>query len=178
MHRYTAYILAVLISLLFVYCGGSGNDADNAAKEKQIASDVARQWTRDKVHEVSADIAEAVTDGITQGLEPGVTTSVVKVALEKMASSVIEDQINASIRWTYSEPEKKADSQYEVVTTASVTIVVPIPLNDDKIYDASIDIRLNVDIENEEVTERHIDLSSVQFKEKEPTESGFRKGAP
>ena len=170
MHRYAAFSLVVLMGLLLAHCGGSGNDADNAAREKQIASDVARQWTRDKVHEVSADIAEIVTDEITQRMEPGVTTSVVKVALEKMAASVIEGQITETIRWSYSEPEKKADSQYEVVTTASVTIVVPIPLADDKIYDASIDFRLNVDTEIEEVTERYIDLSSVQFKEKEPTE--------
>ena len=170
MHRYAAFSLVVLMGLLLAHCGGSGNDADNTAREKQIASDVARQWTRDKVHEVSADFAEIVTDEIIQGMEPGVTTSVVKVALEKMATSVIEGQITETIQWSYSEPEKKADSQYEVVTTASVKIVVPIPLADDKIYDASIDIRLNVDIEIEEVIERYIDLSSVQFNEKEPTE--------
>ena len=170
MQRYVTFSLAVFVSLLLVYCGGSGNGADNAARQKRVATDVARQWTKDKVNEVSAEIAEIVTDEITQGLEPGAVTTVVKVALEKMATSVIEDQITDTIRWTFSEPEKTADSQYEVVTTASVTITVPIPLVDDKTYDGSLDIKLTVDIENEEVAEKYINLSSAQIKEKEPTE--------
>ena len=135
-----------------------------------MASDVARQWTKEKVIEVSAEIAEIVTDEITQGLEPGAVTTVVKIALEKMATSVIEDQITDTIRWTYSEPVKTADSQYEVITTASVTITVPIPLVDDKAYGASLDIKLTVDSKNEKVTERDIVLSSVRIKEKEPSE--------
>ena len=169
-HRYAAFSLVVLMGLLLVHCGGSGNDADNAAREKQIASDVARQWTRDKVHEVSADIVEIVTDEITQGMEPGVTTSVVKVALEKMAASVIEGQITETIRWSYSEPEQTVGSQYEVIMRATVTITVPIPLADDKLYEGSLDFRLDVDTKNERVTDTDMILSSVQFKEKEPSE--------
>ena len=168
MHRYVAISLVVLMGLLLVHCGGGGGD--NTDREKQIASDVARQWTKEKVNEVSADIAEIVTDQITQEMEPGVTTSVVKVALEKMASSVIEDQITETIRWSYSEPEQNVGSQYVVVMRATVTITVPIPLADDKLYDGSLDFRLDVDTKNERVTDADMILSSVQFNEKEQAE--------
>ena len=168
MHRYVAISLVVLMGLLLVHCGGDGGD--NTDREKQVAADVARQWTKEKVNEVSADIAEVVTDGITHGMEPGVVTTVVKATLEKTATSVIEDQITDTVQWIYSEPEKTADSQYKVVTTAFVTITIPIPLADDKTYDGSLDIKLTVNTKNKEVTERDIVLSSVQIKEKEPAE--------
>jgi len=169
LHLFVAWALVGIMSLLVVSCGGDGNDTDNAtreaARQRQVALEVARQWTKDKIDVISTEIAAVVADQITKGLEPGTTTTVIQRALEGMAGSVIEGQITETITWAYSEPVEGFAGKYEVVATASVEVTVPIPFVDDKVYAASLDIKLDIDTQTNEVTDDVLVISSIEIEE-------------
>ena len=77
---------------------------------KEIAMEVAREWTRSGIDQVSRMLGLAVTQGTPM--------------LEKVASSLIENQIKQKVEWTFSDPEDLAEGRCRVVANASAPLEV------------------------------------------------------
>lgn len=72
--------------------------------------EVAREWTRSGIDQVSRMLGLAVTQGTPM--------------LEKVASSLIENQIKQKVEWTFSDPEDLAEGRCRVVANASAPLEV------------------------------------------------------
>jgi len=76
----------------------------------EVAFELAREWTRSSINNVSHMLGLAVTEGTP--------------VLDKVASSLIENQIKQKVEWTYSDPENSSEDKYRVIATGSAPLEV------------------------------------------------------
>ena len=76
----------------------------------EVALELAREWTRSSIDNVSRMLGLAVTEGTP--------------VLQNVASSLIGSQIKQKVEWTYSDPENLAGDEYRVIATGSAPLDV------------------------------------------------------
>ncbi len=144
-----AFLLVCFLVMGTLACGGGDGEA-----EKAKALDAARQWA-----DASADTA---ADGIVQLVIGEVTGA-------SLVSSVIADQIDERVTWSYSDPVRASDGNiYRVTATASVEVEFDLPLLGAKAYEAKLPFNLQVDVSGGEVTRWSPDLTEASVAEKVP----------
>jgi len=134
----TAVFLFITVISMFFCCAPK----DPAV----IASKVAEEWTANNVDGVSRGIASLVAN----------SNPLVKTAI----AMAIEKQINQRIAWEYSHPQKLAEEQYEVITTAYTEIELPLLGN----YKVSVNYNLEIDTKHKQVTDANMDVSSFAMR--------------
>ena len=142
-----ALLLVCLLVMGTLACGGRDIEADKAK-----ALDAAHQWA-----DASADTA---AEGIVQLV-------IGEVSGASLVSSVIADQIDERVTWSYAEPVNTSDENvYRVTATASVEVEFDVPLLGPKAYEAKLPFNLQLDVSNSEVTRWSPDLTEASVAEK------------
>jgi hypothetical protein len=149
MKTLTVVLLPLIVLALIGGALGCGGGSDE--NQEEIALQVAKDWTGESISNIAEDIADAVTLGIP--------------VLSNLAKPLIEEQIRANVHWSYSTPVKRADSRYDVVSTASVPIVIDIPFISTT-YDVSVDYDLDIDTKERQVVDSQLNLSSLSVRER------------
>ena len=122
----------LLVGLVFlVACGGGKSDSDKAL-------DAAREWVDSSTDAVADEVVKLVIGEVP--------------IVSGLASSVISNQINDRIAWSYAEPVKSSGSVYEVEATATVQLELDVPIFGTKKIDVSLPFDLRVDVNNGEIT--------------------------
>lgn len=119
-------------------------------RPEDIAAQVAREWTRDSIDQVSGFIAQRAVGDIP--------------LVKELAAGVISDQIRQRTVWTYSAPRRVGQNRYEVIATAAVPLEVKVLILQKK-YAVSMDFKLNVDTKQKVVDNWAPDLGSFKFRE-------------
>jgi hypothetical protein len=101
-----------------------------------VALELAREWTRSSVDNVADTLGLAVTEGTP--------------VLDKIASSLIGNQIKQKVEWTFSDPENAAKDNFRVIATGSAPIEVGL-LTVKWRSTASADFELSIDTSKNQV---------------------------
>ena len=83
-----------------------------------------------------------------------------------LASSVIADQIDDRLEWSYSEPVNESGKIYRVTATASAEPEFSVPLLGSRTYEVKLPFDLQVDVSSGEVTRWLPDLTEASVAEK------------
>lgn len=112
-----ATVFVVVVSSLAAGCGGKKVDEDIAAK-------LAREWTAKNTVYVTDQIHSALSDNTDMDSDT--------------LQSVIEEEMDEGIEWTYSDPEKISDSAYNVIAKTTFEYDVP------EVGEASVEIGIEL----------------------------------
>ena len=117
-----------------------------------VATRIATDWVTDSTSIVTGEFVDLVVGDIP--------------FVSQLARSVLEDQIRDSVTWEFSTPECGSNSRCEVVATASVEIVVDLPLAEPRRFTASLPFNLLVDTERRELVRWVPDLPAASVRER------------
>ena len=132
--------VATLVAALLLVtqaCGGKSAE--------ETASEVARDWAASSVGNVASELGILVTDDFP--------------ILRDLTAAVINNQVQEHLAWSYSDPIKVSEGQYEVVVTASTQITLNLLLVE-KEYRVSADFILLVDTPGKLVQSWQLDIGS------------------
>ena len=143
-------VMFSLIAALFLpFINGCDSDSED---EKDIAARVAEEWTAEDDQIITDEIIDSAIELFAGTTEiPGIS---------ELLSQEVLQQVIDNTTWTYSIPEETGDSKYEVVATATSNIDLQM-VGSMELY---VDLILDIDTEEEEVTNWRVDPESFDFK--------------
>lgn len=138
-----------IIQIISIFLFIAGTFFGCAARDpSDITLKVAKNWTANNVNIVSKNIA-----GLVAGSNP---------LIEAAVTAAVSQQINKSISWEYSTPQKIEDNLYGIIATAYSEIELPLLGN----YKISVNYNLQIDTEEKQVSSATIDPGSFTLKKK------------
>ena len=126
-----AVLLMIMTLVIIAACGSPQNPEDIATKAGQ-------EWVESNTDRAAEEVVRLIIGN--------------QFIVTELAAEALEQKVSNSMAWTYSSPRHIESDMYELVATASVDAVVPIPIVGDKTYAASLPFNLAIDTGNGSVT--------------------------
>jgi len=145
----------------FRFCGECGESLSRdsyigaSTTDSESAMNVAREWTRSSIDSVSRILGVAATEETP--------------ILQNVASSLIRNQIQQRIEWTFSDPENLTGVRYRVIATGSAPLEVGL-LSHKWRSTASANFELMIDASEKRILESKMLPKSFKIISSEETE--------